>query len=174
MKRLVQLAFFLLCVLFVLACNKRKELSSLNPENWQKRTVNVKFSDSLESGSTYLPVYSAIYGSTEHRTYNLSATVSLRNTSHKDTAYILKADYYNTHGVRIRTYFDKAIFLAPMETVEIIIDETDKEGGTGANFVFDWMVYRGSNHPFFESVMISTSGQQGLSFSSRGVEIMKD
>ena len=25
-----------------------------------------------------------------------------------------------------------------METIEIVVDEEDKGGGTGANFVFDW------------------------------------
>ena len=60
-----------------------------------------------------------------------------------------------------------------METVEIIIDEIDKEGGTGANFLMEWKINQTSNEPLFEGVMISTSGQQGLSFTTHGIKINK-
>lgn len=45
------------------------------------------------------------------------------------------------------------------------------EGGTGANFTFDWKIKQGSNKPFFEGIMTSTSGQQGLSFTTKGIDI---
>ena len=92
----------------------------------------------------------------------------MHNTNTRDTIYIKKAEYFNTDGNSIRTYFDNTIFVAPMATVQIIIDEEDKSGGTGANFLFEWMSKPGSNEPFFEAVMISTSGQQGLSFRTEG------
>ncbi len=57
------------------------------------------------------------------------------------------------------------------EQVVLLIDEIDKEGGTGANFIFEWTIKRKSNEPIFESVMISTSGQQGLSFTTQGIRI---
>ena len=57
-----------------------------------------------------------------------------------------------------------------METVEIVIDENDKEGGTGANFHFDWRIKPLSNEPLFEAVMISSFGQ-GLSFTTQGKRI---
>jgi hypothetical protein len=95
----------------------------------------------------------------------------MRNTSPNDTLYLQKAEYFNTHGVSIRTYFDEPIFVAPLETVEIVIEETDREGGTGANFIFDWALLPGAPEPLFEAIMISTSGQQGLSFSTQGTRI---
>ena len=101
----------------------------------------------------------------------LTATISIRNVNKADTVYINKAEYYNTKGNSIRTYFDKPIFIAPMETVEIVIDERDQEGGTGANFLFDWTIKPNSNDPIFEAIMISTSGQQGLSFTTQGKKI---
>jgi hypothetical protein len=88
-----------------------------------------------------------------------------------DTVYIDKAMYFDTRGRSIRTYFDRTIFIAPMETVEIVIAERDKEGGTGANFLFNWKIKPTSSEPLFESVMISTSGQQGLSFTTQGKRI---
>lgn len=161
---------FLLC-LIIISCDSPKEFSSINPNNWKKRTVSNPLPDSLLSGTTYLSVYSQIYSQTEHLTHSLTATVSLRNANRNDTVFITHADYFDTKGNLIRSYFEKTIFIAPMETVEIIIDEVDNTGGTGANFLFDWKIYPNSNEPLFEGVMLSTSGQQGLSFTTHGKNI---
>lgn len=69
---------------------------------------------------------------------DLTVTVSLHNPNRDEDVFIDKAVYYNTHGEPIRTYFDRTIFIKPMETVQIVIDGIDKAGGTGANFIFDW------------------------------------
>ncbi len=163
------LGVFLLVMIWALsACEKKKAVSSIDPVNWESKTVKKTLPDSLKTGSTYLSVYSQIYSQTEHATHNLTATVSMRNISRTDTVYIDKAQYFNTKGELIRTYFDKAIFILPMETVEIVIDEKDQEGGTGANFVFDWRIKKHSLEPYFEGIMTSTSGQQGLSLTTQG------
>ena len=166
-----QLVPFLGICLIILSCESEKEFSSIKPINWEKRTVELTKKDTLLSGQTYLSVYSQIYSSTEHRTHNLTVTVSMKNINLNDSVFIEKATYFNTKGNLIRTYFSKPIFLAPLETVEIVIDEVDKHGGTGANFVFDWKKKSTVNDPHFESIMISTSGQQGISFTSQGVKI---
>ena len=153
------------------SCDQKKGISSIHQENWEKRTIDFNLNDSLISGNTYLAVYSQIYSQSEHRTQDLTVTVSMRNINLTDTVYVFKAIYFDTHGKEIRSYLKKPIFLAPMETAEIIIDEIDKEGGTGANFLFDWKVAKNANEPFFEGVMISTSGQQGLSFTTQGRRI---
>jgi hypothetical protein len=85
--------------------------------------------------------------------------------------YISKANYHNTAGKNIRTYLNNPVYLAPLETLEIIIAEQDIEGGSGANFIFDWAIKNEKNAPVFEAVMISTNGQQGLSFTTRGVPV---
>ncbi len=123
------------------------------------------------SGTTYLSIYSQIYGMTEQRIHGLSATISMRNTSRTDTVFITKAEYFDTEGHLLRSYFNKPIYLRPMETVEILIDKKDQAGGTGANFIFSWKIYEHSNEPFFEGVMISTSGQEGISFTTQGLRI---
>jgi hypothetical protein len=58
-----------------------------------------------------------------------------------------------------------------METVQIIIEEQDNEGGTGANFVFDWKIKANTIEPIFEAVMISTYGSQSISFTTTGKRI---
>lgn len=157
----------------LISCSEpqQEEVSSIDPVNWSGRKVALNDTASMEFGTTYLSVYSQIYSMTQHGTHDLTGTVSLRNVSPTDSVYILKAQYYNTAGKAIRTYLEHPIFLAPLETVEIVIDERDRSGGTGANFTFDWAVQKGTAAPLFEAVMISTSGQQGLSFTTTGVQI---
>ncbi|WP_228236417.1 DUF3124 domain-containing protein [Allomuricauda sp. M10] len=160
---------FILIVLLS-ACEEKapKEVSSVDPVNWNNRKADFSKVDSLVMGTSYLSVYSEIYSETEHRTHHLTSTISMRNTNLKDTIYINKAEYFNTQGTSIRTYFDIPIYIKPMETVEIVIDEKDRSGGTGANFLFQWATKPTSHEPYFEGVMISTSGQQGLSFTTQG------
>lgn len=161
------LGIVLLAILFQ-SCQEKEEMSSINPVNWGKRTVSHELGDTLFKGTTYLSVYSQIYSQSEHKNHDLTVTVSMRNIDQTDTIYIDKAEYFDTHGKSIRTYFDKTIFIAPMETVEIVIDAQDQAGGTGGNFLFDWKVKPGTNKPLFEGIMISTSGQLGISFTTQG------
>lgn len=168
---MIQRLLFYLIILGIFGCNERTEISSISPENWSKRTATIHAKDSLQYGKSYLSIYSQIYSMSEHKTHNLTSMASIRNTSDSDTIYILKAEYYDTHGVSVRNYFDQPIFLAPMETIEIIIDESDTSGGTGSNFIFEWNKPKNCSEPLFEGVMISTLGQQGLSFTTQGKRI---
>ncbi|MGB3547816.1 MAG: DUF3124 domain-containing protein [Saprospiraceae bacterium] len=148
-----------------------KQVTSILVEDWDSRKVTIQVSDSLEAGSTYLSSYSQIYVQTGRRRFSLTGTISMRNINQSDTVYIDKAKYFKTDGAGIRSYFDEPIYLAPLETVEIIITEQDIEGGTGDNFVFEWHKPPGTHDPFFEGVFITIYGQQGISFTTRGIRI---
>ncbi|TYP99427.1 uncharacterized protein DUF3124 [Tenacibaculum adriaticum] len=162
----------ILIIILTIGCNERKEISSINSENWSKRKIDISKKDSLEYGKSYLSIYSQIYSLSEHKTHNLTAMASLRNTSDADTIYLLKAEYFDTHGKSIRVYFNSPIYLAPMETTEIIIiDESDIEGGTGSNFIIEWKIPKNCPEPLFEGIMNSTMGQQGLSFTTQSKRI---
>lgn len=163
--------FSILLLVLIWGCNKNEKISAMHPENWTKRVAVINDTDTLEHGKSYLSVYSQIYSISEHKTHNLTAMISLRNTSETDTIYVLRADYYDTHGKPTKKYFDKPIFLAPMETAEIIIDEIDVSGGTGSNFIFEWKTPLNCPEPLFEGVMNSTMGQQGLSFTTHAKRI---
>ncbi|HEA29061.1 MAG TPA: DUF3124 domain-containing protein [Leeuwenhoekiella sp.] len=165
---------FLLIVLMAvtLACRQEQKVSSIDPVKWEDRTVTgQKLTDSLESGKSYLSIYSQIFSLTEHKTHNLTVMVSLRNMSDQDTIYMDAAHYYDTHGKLIHNYFKKSIYLAPLETLEIVIDEMDTAAGTGGNFIFEWKIPQAGPEPLFEAVMSSTTSQQGLSFITEGKRI---
>ncbi|MCB4799990.1 DUF3124 domain-containing protein [Neotamlana laminarinivorans] len=161
----------LLVSVLLIGCEETKEVSSINPENWSKRYAKINPTDSLEYGKSYLSIYAQIYSMSEHKTHNLTSMVSLRNISETDTVYVLRAEYFDTHGASIRSYFKQPIFLAPLETAEIIIDEIDVIGGTGSNFIFEWKTPLNAPEPLFEGVMNSTMGQQGLSFTTQAKRI---
>ena len=161
---------FLIPFLFI-ACEQKSEPSIETSTDWVKREASLDAKDSLELGKTYLSIYSQIYSFSEHKTHNLTALVSLRNTSDQDTIFILKAEYYGTNGNSIRKYLENPIYISPLETLEIVIDEVDVSGGTGSNFIFEWNVPRNCSEPLFEAIMSSTLGQQGLSFTTQGVRI---
>jgi hypothetical protein len=146
-------------------------MSSYNTTGWTEKYINEVSIDSLQLGKTYLSVYSQIYSLSEKVTIDLTATISMRNTSTADSIYITKAEYFNTKGNLIRRYFEKPIFLLPLETIDIVIDEKDKEGGTGANFIIEWKIRKHVNEPLFEAIMISTSGQRKVSFVTQGKKI---
>lgn len=161
---------YLLLVLILLAgCQPKEEVIKVEEENWAKHRAVVSETDSLVHGKSYLSVYSQIYSFTENQKNSVTATVSMRNVSETDTIYVLKAAFYNTEGVKIRSYFDFPIAIVPMETIQIVIPHEDNEGGTGSNFLFEWKTPRNCPEPLFEGVMCSTQGTQGFSFSTQAV-----
>ncbi len=164
--------FILISLTFLtLSCNHKNKQVEIKKVSWENRKAHLSSTENLYSGKIYLPVYSHIYHRFDHHIFNLTITVSIRNMSDKESIYLTSVDYYNTQGQKIRQYIDHMVYIKPMETIEIIIAEEDQEGGSGANFIFDWMSSNPQNKPLIEAVMISTYGQQGLSFSTRGVEV---
>lgn len=166
----IAISLLAVTVLFA-ACQSNQVEKNTIRQDFSSREVTLTNVDSLVEGKTYLSVYSKIYCQNELRTQDLTITASLRNTSLNDTVYLTSALLYDTHGAVARNYIQKPIYISPMETIEIVIDEQDAVGGTGGNFLFDWKKYSTSNDPIFEAVMISTTGQQGLSFATQGIKL---
>ncbi|WP_299184936.1 DUF3124 domain-containing protein [uncultured Aquimarina sp.] len=167
----LQILIAIILIINFSSCEETKLSKSLDPENWSKRTVQINTKDSLSYGKSYLSVYSQIYSISEKKIHNLTSMISMRNMSEKDTIYLLRAEYYDTHGKSVRKYFELPIYLAPLETTEIVIDEIDISGGTGSNFIFEWKIPQHCPEPLFEGVMTSTMGQQGLSFLTEAKRI---
>lgn len=169
----MKLVLYPLLVLLVI-CSACQEHSTTTSDyelpKWSADVVSLPETDSLVLGKTYLPVYSQVYSISEQRTLNLTVMASLRNVSDTHKVYITKADYYSSSGDLVRRYVEAPIALNPLETKDIVISEDDFTGGTGANFVFEWYT-EGGNAPFFQGVMNSTLGQQGLSFTTEGIVI---
>jgi len=167
MKQLI--AVIALSLLFI-SCEKRVAVEPPSLD-WENRETSLNTSDSLTYGKSYLPIYSRIYHYKRGKTLGLTITTSMRNVSPSDTVYLRSVELYDTFGNKVRGYTDKPVFLKPLETLEIVIEETEEDGGTGGNFIFDWALKDSKNPPLFEAVMISTLGDQGISFTTRAIRL---
>lgn len=129
--------------------------------------------DQLSQGQTlYVPVYSHIYSGDKERPIYLAVTVSIRNTDTAKSIQLTSVDYYDSDGKQIRRFLVKPITLAPMASTRYVVKESDRSGGSGANFLIQWESKAPVNPPLTEGVMISTASQLGISFVTRGVPIV--
>jgi len=123
----------------------------------------------LSVGQTvYVPAYSHIYGGNRERPFYLAVTLSIRNTDPNHPLTVRSADYFDSAGNRVKTYLKDPLELGPMASTRIGVKESDKAGGSGANFLVMWESGTKVTPPIIESVMIGTQTQQGISFTSRG------
>lgn len=120
----------------------------------------------------YVPAYSHIYSGDKEKPFLLAVTLSIRNIDPNHPIKITLVDYYETQGNLLKKYIDKPSTLKPLESLRYVIPEKDKSGGSGANFMVEWQSDKFVNPPIIESIMIGTQSQQGVSFTSRGREVL--
>jgi len=68
----------------------------------------------------------------------------------------------------LRSFTAKSILLKPLESIEYVIEDAEDKGGAGASFILEWGGNKNSNQMLIQSVMIGTTGQQGISFTAKG------
>jgi hypothetical protein len=120
----------------------------------------------------YVPVYSHIYSGDKERPVYLAVTLSIRNTDPSHPIQVLAVDYHDTSGKHIGRYVVQPTTLAPMASTRFVVKESDKAGGSGANFIVLWQSQTPVNPPLVEGIMVTTASQLGISFITRGVPIV--
>lgn len=126
------------------------------------------------SRDVYVPAYSDLYYESRAKKTYFTVVLSLRNISFNDTIYFDRIEYYSSKGELLREYIDRTLMLRPMESMEYIVDEGEKEGGAGANFVVSYKARTGlKNHPFIEAIMMGNLDNYRFAFSSPGIPIEK-
>ena len=126
----------------------------------------------VASQMLYVPVYSHIYAK-GGKPFLLEATLSVRNTDPNEDITIASARYYDTNGNLIKDYLEKPMLLKSLATAEFLVPQTDIEGGSGANFIVEWISDTKVNQPVIEAVMIGIEGQTSISFVRTGIAIDK-
>lgn len=126
----------------------------------------------LPGQAVYVPCYSQIYHGIKTRPIDLTITLSVRNIDTRRSITLTAVNFHDTAGKLVRRYLDKPVTLAPLMTLEYIVGQTDNSGGSGANFVVLWSADPPANPLFVEAVMIGTTGQQGISFTSHGIPLV--
>ena len=128
----------------------------------------------LSDGQTvYVAGYSHIYSGDRERPMLLAVTVSIRNTDPVRAIVVDSVDYIDSGGKLVKRYVTEPVVVGPMGSIRYVVPESDKVGGSGANFVVRWKSSKPVNPPIIESIMIGTKMQQGISFTSRGQEILE-
>jgi hypothetical protein len=122
----------------------------------------------LKGQVLYLPLYSNIPYHSKNRLHDLSGFVAIHNTDFYHSITISKVLYFNNDGLLVKDFLvNKKDTITPLATKHYFVPESDKSG-TGANFVVEWVSDSLVNEPLIESVMISLTSGQGISFLSKG------
>ncbi len=82
--------------------------------------------------------YSHIYHE-DGNPYLLTITLSIRNTSVDHDIVVKSVRYFDTQGTEVKSYLQKPRRLAALATVEFLIERDDTTGGSGANFLVEWV-----------------------------------
>lgn len=116
----------------------------------------------------YVPIYSEIYYFDQSKTLQLAATLSVRNTDPQQPIIITSVKYYNSSGNLVKEHLESPLRLAPLASTDFIVNHNDHTGGSGANFLVEWIAETEVYEPVVEALMVSTNSQQGISFVSQG------
>jgi hypothetical protein len=95
----------------------------------------------MSQGQTvYVPAYSQIYSGHWSSSFNLAATLSIRNTDRHHAITVYLVDYHDSNGTRVRSYVQEPIALTPWASTQVVVKQSDTStsGGTGASFVVTW------------------------------------
>jgi hypothetical protein len=168
---------FVLCLLLMTACTQAQtsasnsatgsELLKRLPQDEKAVAVAAAPTTIAQGEVVYVPAYSHIYHGNGIEQL-LTITLSVRNTSLTTPIFLRSIRYYDSNGNQVKGYSQESLRLAPLASTAFLIPQQDDSGGSGANFIVEWVSDRPVPEPIIETIMISTSSQQGIAFTAAG------
>lgn len=165
---------FLLIVFLFSLCSSPKErkMKHLQKLPFNPNSLSVKSDTPFEKARgqlLYLPIYSNIpYDANRNLFYDLSGFLTVHNTDLSRKINISRVLYFDTEGNLVKDFTHKEAYtLNPLQSKYFYIPIKD-QSGVGANFLVEWTSDSAVNIPLIETVMVSLSGAQGVSFLSTG------
>ncbi len=156
-----------MALIFLTACNASEV--SPPPIVSSPKLVTLDQNFQAATGQTiYVPIYSHIYYENRQKSFDLAATLSIRNTDLTSPMIVTAVRYYDTNGKLLRQYVEKPIQLNALASTDFVVDRNDTSGGSGANFIVEWVAETKISEPIVEAVMIGSALQQGISWISPG------
>ena len=73
----------------------------------------------------------------------------------------------------MKNYLQKPLRLKPFATAEFLVEQENIKGGSGANFIVDWVSKTKVNTPVIEAVMVGIEDRVSISFVRPGIAIEK-
>lgn len=116
----------------------------------------------------YVPVYSHIFFGDRQQSFNLSVTLSLRNTDLTSPLEITSVRYYDEKGKLLKDFVPPVIVIEPLASARFYVKESDVSAGSEASFLVRWQSAQKISPPLVEGLMVGTSFGQGISFTSPG------
>jgi hypothetical protein len=123
---------------------------------------------SIAGELVYVPIFSSAMHQSGNREYLLTATLRIHNIDLTESIALSAVSYFDTEGKLVREFLEESVVLPPLSTRQFVVPDKDRSGGTGANFLVKWEAEMRVSRPIIEALMISTSGQQGISFTTQG------
>jgi hypothetical protein len=119
--------------------------------------------------TVYVPAYTGVRHYDEGRIYPLAVTLSVRNVDAERGIVLEVVDLRDSEGRLVNRYLTESVRLAPLATAEFFVPERDEPADSGVSFLVTWSAAGPVHPPVVESVMIGTSGTQGISFTAAGI-----
>lgn len=149
--------------------NPSQSVADVDRVNPSVKTVTKDKNFKVVMGQTiYVPIYSYIYHDDRKQTYNLTATLSIRNTDLTQPFVVTSVRYNDSSGKLVRRYLERPTQLAALASTNFAIDSTDVSGGIGANFIVEWVAQTEVSSPIVEAILIGSGYHQGISWVSPG------
>jgi len=161
------ISIILISLLFVACKNDKKQSEIAQKRNYPSHNytyTNLDHNKIKYYETIYLPVYSDIYEQDGTKKYPITITVSIRNTSLTDSAYIQSTAYYDSYGKLLQSYVDSTILISPLESIEFVVEEKEDAGGAGANFLIEWAAIKYSDQILIQAIMVNA--YNGFSFQT--------
>lgn len=161
--------YLVIAFIFLASCTKSEIPPKSQSDPSRLKVVSVEQKTKIAMGQTiYVPVYSHIYYQNQEKVLNLAATLSIRNTDFNKSMIITSVHYYDSNGKLIKQFLARPVQLSAMASTDFVVDSTDTSGGSGANFIVEWIAQTEISEPIVEAVMIGTESNRGISFVSAG------
>jgi len=126
--------------------------------------------DVVAGQTLYVPIYSHVY-QIEGSRLPLSATLSIRNADVNRSLTVMTVLYYDAHGQMVRDYLPQPIELRPLGSTDFFVSDRNATGGTGANFLVEWVAAEPVHPPVVEAVLVGQRGVGTAAFVSKAVVI---
>jgi len=149
---------YALCMMVIVGLSPEETRADSEVTLSRGQTVYVSVYSNVQSGPKAIPTY-------------LAGMLSVRNTDPRFLLIVTKADYFDSTGKLIRSYIKEPVKLKPLESILHYIQEQEKSGGPGANFIVKWRSSQLINKPIIESIMTET--RAGISFRCPGQVILE-
>lgn len=130
--------------------------------------VDIADLDIVTGQIVFVPAYSAIFFGDADRLLSLTATLAIHNADPQHPIIVKSVRYYDTEGNLAREFIDSPVLLNPLATTGFVVVADELEAGWGSNFLVEWGAEAPAFEPVIEAIMVSSRGNEGVSFVSSG------